>query len=230
MNKIKRKRKRKRQKKSHKCKAIVETQTSRLDLQALRSSPRSGTLSQQSATGVIQEIQDLLEKNREQDRGQTKVETPSSRIKMRACRSVFLNGSITEELVAGVVEELRDLLRKNPEEPVFLCINTAGGDEAAAHGLRSYLKDFLKLEMLVTVLLSPADRASSIVFMSGNQRVMTKGQTLDITPSTAVGFYSGNGNSNGSHHPTHPLEVLSTVSGPISAEQALEAGIATDLL
>lgn len=170
-------------------------------------------------------------KKKRQAKNKAKIETQTSRLNLLARRSVYLNGPLTEELAAGVVEEVRDLLQKNSEEPVYLCIDTVGGDEAAAHGLCNYLRDFLRLKKLVTVMLRSVDHISIILFMSAHERIMAKDLVLDIVPSKNIGFNGGNGASNGTQKPLyHPLAILSKVSGRISAMQALEAGIATGLI
>jgi len=155
------------------------------------------------------------------------------RLKSLADRSIFANGPVTEDLVNGIAEEMLALIQKDPDAPIYLCIQTVGGDEKAAQGLHNFVKGFLKLAQLITVLLGPADRAASLLWMSGSKRQIAADTTLDIADTERLGFdILANHPKNGSGHQTNvsPLAALNQADGPITAEQAFEAGIATDLL
>lgn len=174
-------------------------------------------------------------KNSKKNKGESKL---VSRTSLVAKRTIYLNGEVCEDRVGALIEEILELLRDDSESPIFLCLNTRGGNEQAAQDFHTFATRFLRFDKLVTIMLGRVDRVSSILMMSGQERVMDKDGLIDISDCSFNGFagHNGrNGNSapntpNENAAPAHLLEILNQTSSRITAAQALNAGIVTDLL
>lgn len=92
-------------------------------------------------------------------------------------RSVQYFGVVNYATTERVIEEITDLVLEDPKEEVFLSITCAGGPTGTAMSFYDHMRYVLK-PPLTTIGSGDVDSSGIIIFLSGQNRYISKNTTL----------------------------------------------------
>lgn len=164
-------------------------------------------------------------------------------------REIYINGRVTEETYINFSKQLAEAVRSSDSSNVYVYINSIGGSVRYGEKIYNLLLDIKQTGMHVTTVAEKAQSIASIIMLAGDVRIvidelqhpilmhfpytqveggskkmrMTAMQ-LEAIDRRFIETYAGVLSIN-----EKEIEVLLTQDKPMTAQEALEIGLATEV-
>lgn len=164
-------------------------------------------------------------------------------------REIYINGRVTEETYRNFSKQLAEVVRSSDSSNVYVYINSIGGSVRYGEKIYNLLLDIKQTGMHVTTVAEKAQSIASIIMLAGDVRIVidelqhpilmhfpyTKveggskkmrmtAMQLEAIDKRFIETYAGVLSIN-----EKEIEVLLTQDKPMTAQEALEIGLATEV-